>query len=252
MDTPVLDLSGPRLRDALQALVAAAEPDGGVEAAVAAIAAKAALFAQAFADGAIDADDFDLLCGLIAPARRRYRLWRRDHGFAAMADAVAGLLDGAADTATADRRMAAFAARFPADGAHRWVRDLAAELLHYTDPARYPLMTRWVWDHGAQTGVLREIWVDDTGGPIDAGDGYATFATLSRELSGFLADNGVFRDLHWYVDLLCAHVYGAYVGAHGGLYLRIDFSAAEAPMLHTRRMLGLDGRSVRGERHAHP
>ena len=29
---------------------------------------------------------------------------------------------------------------------HRFLRDLAAEILHNTLPEHYPLMTRWVWD----------------------------------------------------------------------------------------------------------
>jgi len=32
--------------------------------------------------------------------------------------------------------------------------DLASECLHYTDPARYWLWTRWVWDPATRTGAL--------------------------------------------------------------------------------------------------
>ena len=37
-----------------------------------------------------------------------------------------------------------------------------------------------------------------------------------------------------------AHVYAAYINDRGGQYLRTDFSMEGDPMLHTRRMLGLD------------
>ncbi|MGD8356842.1 MAG: hypothetical protein PVG42_02190, partial [Lysobacterales bacterium] len=126
---------------------------------------------------------------------------------------------------------------------HRWVRDLAAEILHNVDPERYPLMCRWVWDQKANTGVIREIWFDDNIDNItlDVPDGYDTCLVLREELSQFLTDNGVFRDVPWYVDLLCAKVYADYIAAQGGVYLRADFSAPGDPMEHTRRLLGLDG-----------
>ena len=99
------------------------------------------------------------------------------------------------------------------------MRDLAAEVLHFAAPERYPLMTRWMWDARVNTGVLREIWHGDD---VDAvthrrvGDGFATFVTLREELEEFLRGNGVFRDLPFYVDLLCAHVYAGYINDRGG------------------------------------
>jgi len=36
-------------------------------------------------------------------------------------------------------------------------------------------------------------------------------------------------------------VYAEYIGERGGTYLRTDFATPEDPMLHTRRILGLDG-----------
>ena len=64
---------------------------------------------------------------------------------------------------------------------------------------------------------------------------------LREELSQFLSDNGIFRDVLYYVDVLCAQVYAQYICEQGGSYLRADFSAPEDPMQHTRRLLGLDG-----------
>jgi hypothetical protein len=76
---------------------------------------------------------------------------------------------------------------------------------------------------------------------IDVQDRYQTFVVLREELAQYLAANGVFRDVMQYVDLLLAQVYAGYVAEQGGSYLRADFATAEDPMLHTRRMLGLDG-----------
>ena len=132
------------------------------------------------------------------------------------------------------------------------MRDLAAEVLHHLDCERYPLMTRWVWDAKANTGVLREIWFanDIDHITIRVADDCATFLMLREELAQFLTENGVFRDVPEYVDILCAQVYAQYICAQGGTYLRTDFSAPEDPMQHARRMLGLGRRAARYEPHA--
>lgn len=158
------------------------------------------------------------------------------------------LLDRSEDTGTTDQRVAAFCGAFPQDRRHRWVRDLAAEILHNVDPERYPLMCRWVWDAQSGTGVIREIWHSEEDGyvGIEVPDGYATFVMLCEELAQFLSANGVFRDVVHYVDLLTAQVYAGYICEQGGSYLRADFNAPEDPMEHTRRLLGLDGVNADG------
>ena len=130
------------------------------------------------------------------------------------------------------------------------MRDLAAEVLHYTDPELYPLMCRWVWDATANTGVLREIWHSDDIDRviIDVPDTYETYLVLREELCQYLSENGVFRDVILFTDLLLAQIYAAYIGIRGGTFLRVDFSAPEDPMAHVRRMLGLDGVNPRSGR----
>jgi hypothetical protein len=109
-------------------------------------------------------------------------------------------------------------------------------------------MTRWVWDVRTNTGVIREIWhgedVDHV--RLEVPDSYGTFLGLRQELAGYLAANGVYRDVLFYVDILCAQVYAQYIGERGGSYLRADFASAEDPMLHVRRILGLDGVNPQG------
>jgi len=244
---PVLDLSGPRLRAAFENLVESAENSGGVERYVGALALKASLFEEILGKGRVNElteTEFYDLASFITPVRRRIGAWVGKNGFAVLHERLRGLLDGWSDLSTADKRMSEFTAAFPQDRDHRWVRDLAAEVLHFTASDRYPLMTRWVWDARVNTGVLREIWHSDAvdGGAIAVGDGFATFAVLREELEGFLTGNGVFRDLPFYVDLLCAHVYAAYINDRGGQYLRGDFcgEGKNDSMAHTRRLLGLD------------
>ena len=250
IERPTLELSGPILAHAFESLIAGTEAQGGVEQWIDALKLKSRMFQQAlqpFLDGEASADlpldSFASLCAFMASVRRRVGPYLEQPRYGEMAEAITELLDGARDTALTDQRLASFCGRFPQDRKHRWVRDLAAEILHNVDPERYPLMCRWVWDQQANTGVIREIWFDDNVDNITirVADGYGTYLMLREELSQYLTGNGVFRDVIWYVDLLCAKIYADYIAAQGGVYLRADFSAPGDPMEHTRRLLGLDG-----------
>ena len=233
-----LELSGPKLKLALEALVSRSEDEGGVEAYVEALKVKSAMFADSLES--LDLKKFRTLCAHMSTVRRRVGQYAQPHWFAEMRKRIETLFE---TEIPVEERIRRFGASFPDDREHRWVRDLAAELLHNADPERYPLMTRWVWDARTNTGVLREIWHgDDVDGiSIDVPDGYDTFVQLRQELSEYLTANGVFRDVLFYVDVLMAQVYAGYIGERGGTYLRADFATPEDPMLHVRRLLGLDG-----------
>jgi len=242
-DRPVLELSGDGLRAVLQIMIAGSEDHGGIERYVDALKLKNAMFQQALAGDSIDSLDLEAfkgLCTFMATVRRRVGDWLNEAAFADMHDGIKELF---ADDNNVDARVDTFCERFPDDKQHRWIRDLATEMLHNADPERVPLMNRWVWDAQANTGVIREIWhgedVDHIKIPV--GDGYGTYLMLREELSQFLSDEGFFRDVPQYVDILCAQVYAQYICEQGGSYLRTDFSAPEDPMQHTRRLLGLDG-----------
>ena len=247
-DRPRLDLSGPRLRRAVESLVAGADTHGGIERYMDALKLKSAVFREALATdatrpGRFDVESFRPLCAFMPTVRRRIVPWLEEPAYSTLRAALERLLEPSKDTSGTDQRIAQFCAVFPQDDRHRWTRDLAAELLHNLDPERFPLMTRWVWDREANTGVLREIWygadVDHT--TITVPDGYETFLVLREEIAQFLSTNGVFRDVVQMVDMVCAQVYAEYICEQGGSYLRADFSAPEDPMQHTRRLLGLDG-----------
>ena len=244
---PVLDLSGPKLRAAFENLVDSAEATGGIERYVGALALKASLFDEVLGDGQVGdltEQEFYDLAAFITPVRRRIGTWLGRNGFAAMQRRLKDLLHGEPNAATPDLRLQSFVGSFPADREHRWTRDLAAEVLHFTMPDRYPLMTRWMWDAHVNTGVLREIWHSDIAeiGAIAIADDLAAFVTLQEELTEFLRGNGVFRDVPFYIDLVCAHVYAGYINDTGGQYLHADFcgGAKGDAMAHTRRLLGLD------------
>ena len=227
----------------MQQMVAGSEEHGGVERYIDAVKLKSDMFRQALGDieaGELELETFKGLCTFMSTVRRRVGNWLNTEAFEDVREGLTGLFD---ESISVDGRISEFCARFPDDKAHRWVRDLATEMLHNRDPERYPLMNRWVWDAKANTGVLREIWhADDIDHlTIPVGDGYGTFLMLREELSQYLSDNGFFRDILYYVDILCAQVYANYICEQGGSYLRADFSAPEDPMQHTRRLLGLDG-----------
>jgi hypothetical protein len=242
---PQLELSGPRLESALARLAAGCEPHGGLERYVEALKLKSALFREALDQNpaSLEAGTFKQLCAFMSTVRRRVGPWLEEPCFDQVRGALVDLLAARSDTATTDARVTAFCASFTEPAGQRWVRDLAAEVLHNVDPERFPLMMRWVWDAGTNTGVLREIWhapdVDHV--RIGVPDGYDSFVVLREELSQYLAGQGFFRDVSWYVDLLCAQVYAGYISEQGGSYLRTDFAAEEDPVQHTRRLLGLDG-----------
>lgn len=242
---PVLDLSGPTLRRAFEHLVKSAEPTGGIERYVMALTLKASLFEELLGKGRVGQlteTEFLDLAAFITPVRRKVGTYLGEAGFEALRMRLEALLAGWSDTGTADARLAQFTARFPQDKAHRWVRDLGAEVLHFIAPDRYPLMCRWIWDAKVKTGVLREIWFaeDVATATIDVADDALAFRTLASELEEFLTSEGVFRDLPFYSDLLMAHVYADYINDRGGSLMRAEFATAADPMLHTRRMLGLD------------
>jgi len=242
-ERPVLDLSGDMLRAALQIMVAGTEDQGGIERYIDAVKLKSTMFRQALVENDVanlDLETFKGLCTFMATVRRRISEWLNEDAFTVMRVRIVELFD---DDEHIENRIGRFCDHFPNDKKHRWVKDLAAELLHNADPERVPLMNRWVWDAKSNTGVIREIWHGDDVDhiTIPVAGGYGTYIMLREEISQFLSDNGFFRDVLYYVDVLCAQIYAQYICEQGGSYLRADFQAPEDPMQHTRRLLGLDG-----------
>ncbi len=251
LERPRLELSGRKLKSAFERLVDGTEEHGGIERHVDALKLKSQVFRQALAEGrasSLEPEEFKALCASMSSVRRRIGAHLESPQFQVMRANIVTLLDEVADTRQTDARIAIFCGAFQDDRQHRWVRDLAAEILHYVDPERYPLMGRWVWDARTNTGALREIWhaEDIDRIVIDVPDRYGTFVLLREDLSQFLTQNGVFRDVRYYVDLLTAQVYGDYISEQGSDYLRASFNTPSDPLLYTRRLLGLDGVDANG------
>jgi hypothetical protein len=266
--TVVLHLSGPKLRAALERALGGAERIGGAERFVAALRLKHEVIAERLRQdrlATLSRADFVEMCSLMATVRRRIGRLVDAMTWPRLREAIEDLLTDAHLPGTADERLRRFEARLAAQvgaspagdgrpGSWRFVRDLGAEMLHGALPEHYPLMTRWVWDAQANTGALREVWHDPAAGTdvdglvIDIPDTHETFLALRQELSQFLSDNGVFRDMLWYVDLLLGQVYADYIDAQGAAWLKADFSAESDPIGQTRRILGVDARIARTSR----
>ena len=130
---PVLDLSGPRLRRAFADLASGAEGTGGIERYVTALALKASLFEELLGNHAADLTETEFLdlAAFITPVRRKIGPWLGQNGFQHLHAQIVLLVQTDGD---ADFRINRFCTAFPQDKAHRWVRDLAAEILHFTAP----------------------------------------------------------------------------------------------------------------------
>ena len=248
-NTPVLHLDGARLRDAFESMAKAAESLGGVEVLINAVNGKANLFQRTFSPPLTDLQQPQLLdaCSLMPTVRRRLKLALENYDFQFLRQTITVLAEDVSIDCV-DERMAQVTDAFPVTKEYRWVRDLAAEIIHYTNPDMYPLMTRWVWDKTANTGVLREIWFKEYQDEyLDIPDGVQTHLVLRSELEEFLRTAGVYADVPIMIDLLSAWIYAEYIGLQGGSFLKTEFSSSDASISHAIRMLGLDaGKSADG------
>lgn len=131
--------------------------------------------------------------------------------------------------------------------------DLPGELLHFSDPDRYWLWTRWMWDPRTETGALRLVTVDefdlsapsspgDTPVPPGRGEGYlrvgeaVAFVNETGKAVGFTSMGaGLFG-----IDVFLACVYAVYMYTVLRLRMTQEFNriVPELPDL-VRRLLGV-------------
>ena len=152
---------------------------------------------------------------------------------------IADLLHG--DGAPAER-FETFCGKLPADSSLTLGHDLAGELLHYTEPEKYWLWTRWMWDEKANTGALPLVTIEgvdleaETAGGTYLRVGEAvTFVRLVGEGAGFTR---IGRGPHGvYVYLAC--VYAVYMYTTLRIRMTQEFNKVvpELPEL-IRRLLG--------------
>ena len=235
----------------LDELVELLQERGGIEVLLEAIGLKKELFQHLLpsekTDSAFSRDGFNAVLETVFPARRKL-----GDVFAKLDDeglrkAVFDLVYGEAPVGD---RMAAFCELVPNDKENRKARraiwDLAAELLHFRDPERIPLMTRWVWDVNTSTGALREfIRGNDSMETIPLEPRPETFEGARVWFADFLGERGFYRDLPYLIDLLQAQAYSDYVKAMSSRIGMIDaeFGAKHDPLELVLKLLGIDART---------
>lgn len=187
---------------------------------------------------AMGADQLRELLGWVFCARRRV-----DRIFAVvypeeLTAAIGDLMHGTGGIAARYDRFAQILAPLPGVS-----EDLPGELLHFLDPGRYWLWTRWMWDPVAETGALALVTTDEAD-LFGTGPG-ETYLAVGRALA-FVEETGkaagftAMGDGLFGADVFLASVYAIYAQTVLGMRMTQEFTKMlpELPQL-IRRMLGV-------------
>jgi hypothetical protein len=237
-----------------------AAQDGGIEGYLAALGAKQHAYAALIerSGGGLTLDDFESLLDLVFTARRRVfpalgalgaaqvtaRVSELLWGNAPLAQRMQGFVDAMPGAAGMDRDSFRAAAKV-----RRAAWDFAAELVHFGDPEKYPLMSRWVWDQGTQSGALREfIRGSDGAMEIPVANSPESFEGARKWLAERIGEEGVYRDVHFWIDLVQAQAYTTYFRSvtEGGL--GADFGRGTPAHEQVKKLLGIDPPRADGRR----
>ncbi|MHB1526672.1 MAG: hypothetical protein ACYCZN_10390 [Candidatus Dormibacteria bacterium] len=121
--------------------------------------------------------------------------------------------------------------------------DVAGEALHFFDPERYWLWTRWIWDPVIGTGALplvtmeeHDLSADSPGGTyLRVGEGIAFVNQTGRSV-GFTR----FGEEAFGVDVYLACVYGVYLYTITRIRMTQEFNKVIPPLPQlARRLLGI-------------
>ena len=199
---------------------------------------------------AMDSDTLAELLGWVFCTRRKV-----NRIFAAiepeeLAAGIGDLLHGPGGIAERYERFAELLAPLPGIA-----EDLPGELLHFLEPGRYWLWTRWIWDPSAETGALALVTTEDTdlGLGTSPGETYlavgqaVAFVTETGKAAGFTdLGNGLFG-----TDVFLAAVYAVYLQTVLSMRMTQEFTKMlpDLPGL-VRRMLGVHYPPKRPDRKA--
>lgn len=124
--------------------------------------------------------------------------------------------------------------------------DFAAEVVHYADPVRFPLMSRWVWDSSTQSGALREfVRGNDTMRELPFDNSAELFEGARNWLSGCIAEHGIYRDVPLWIDFVLAQAYASYLRSIADGSLGGDFGRGVQPHEQLTKLLGIDAEGGR-------
>ena len=140
INNPVLHLDGKRLRTAFESMVDGAEKLGGIEVVVDGLGGKSLLFQRTFGGNAENLLESEFLdaCAFMPTVRRRIKSAFGQFGFESINKTVTKLLCDVS-IENVDEKIETFETDLTGPSKFRWVRDFAAEILHYRDPDTFPL-----------------------------------------------------------------------------------------------------------------
>jgi hypothetical protein len=201
---------------------------------------KSAAMCALAGDDPSEMDDAALreLLGWVFCARRRVDRIFAVVNPAELAAGIADLLHGQGGIVERYERFASLLEPLPgvAD-------DLPGELLHFLDPTRYWLWTRWMWDPAAETGALALVTMEDTDlGGWGRGETYlavgraVAFVEETGKAAGFTdLGSGLFG-----TDVFLASVYGIYLQTVLAMRMTKEFTTMlPAQTELARRLLGV-------------
>lgn len=189
----------------------------------------------------LDETELRALLGSIFSTRRRAGELLDRVGGETLAAWIADLLAG---RGTVDARFQAFCDRlegFPLSVSY----DLASELLHFSQPDRYWLWTRWMWDPKTRTGALPLVTMEeyDLGAPsvgamyLRVGEAIAFVHETGRAVGFTRIGQGLFG-----VDVYLACVYCVYVYTTVRIRMTQEFNRVIPALPELcRRFLGVYG-----------
>jgi hypothetical protein len=124
--------------------------------------------------------------------------------------------------------------------------NFAAEMVHFGDPVRFPLISRWVWDSASQSGALREfVRGNDAMREIPFDNSAELHEGARAWLSGRIAERGIYRDLPLWIDLVLGQAYVGYLRSMANGSLGGEFARGAAPHEQLTKLLGIDSEGGR-------
>jgi len=237
-----------------------AEESAGLEALLASLQMKSQLFSSLLNPQSLPSlsmEGIEALLETVFSARRRLFPALQALGVEAARGAIHELLYG--DMALVER-LQAFSGIVPIDESadketrkqaaknRRAAFDFGAEMLHFNNPVKYPLMTRWVWDQNTVSGALREfIRGNDSLPDVPLGNSPEMFEGARAWLAEQIAEQGLYKDVPFWIDLVEAQAYSEYFRSMAEGMLSADFGRGITPQEQLKKFLGIDAERKAGQ-----
>lgn len=236
------------------------EESAGLEALLASLQMKSQLFSSLLNPQSLPSlsmEGIEALLETVFSARRRLFPALQALGVEATRGAIHELLYG--DMALVER-LQAFSEIVPIDESadketrkqaaknRRAAFDFGAEMLHFNNPVKYPLMTRWVWDQNTVSGALREfIRGNDSLPDVPLGNSPEMFEGARAWLAEQIAEQGLYKDVPFWIDLVQAQAYSEYFRSMAEGMLSADFGRGITPQEQLKKFLGIDAERKAGQ-----